>query len=153
MVWPKTSTRPPLSPEIPVDLAGMYEKAALVLADSAEASAAMSRRCLQHLIRSKAGIKRPKLSQEIVGLVSTGALPSHLSEQLDAVRTIGNLAAHPEKDDVSGAVVEVEEHEAEWNLDVLDGLFDFYFILPAQTAARKAALNAKLVALGKAPLK
>lgn len=151
-VWPKGSTRPPLASEIPADLTEMYKKAALVLADSPEASAALSRRCLQHLIRSKAGITRAKLSREIEDLVAAGILPSHLSEQLNAVRTIGNFAAHPEKDEISGAIVEVEDHEAEWNLDVLDGLFDFYFVLPAKTAARKAALNAKLVAVGKAPL-
>jgi hypothetical protein len=35
--------------------------------------------------------------------------------------------------------VAVEPGEAEWNLDVLDGLFDFYFIQPVILQQRKAA--------------
>ena len=47
----------------------------------------------------------------------------------------------------------VEPGEAEWTLDVLDGLFDFYYVQPAVLAARKAALNAKLASAGKPPTK
>lgn len=38
-------------------------------------------------------------------------------------------------------------------LDVLDGLFDFYFVQPAAIQKKNAALNAKLTAHGKAPMK
>jgi hypothetical protein len=44
--------------------------------------------------------------------------------------------------------VEVETGEAEWNLDVLESLFDFYFVAPAPGAAGKAALNKKLADAG-----
>jgi hypothetical protein len=37
-------------------------------------------------------------------------------------------------------------------LDIVERLFDFYFVGPALTASRKAAINAKLVAVGKKPL-
>ena len=33
----------------------------------------------------------------------------------------------------------VEPAEAELNLEVLEGLFDFYYVLPTKTSARKAA--------------
>jgi len=41
------------------------------LPDSAKASAALSRRCLQSIIRDKAAIKRPNLSKEIDDLLAS----------------------------------------------------------------------------------
>jgi hypothetical protein len=54
------------------------------------------------------------------------------------------MAAHPNKSTATGDYLEVEPGEAEWGLDILDGLFDFYFVQPAKTAARKAAFDARL---------
>ena len=54
---------------------------------------------------------------------------------------------------MTGQIVDVEDEEAEWNLEVLDGLFDFYFIQPAATQKKKAGLNTKLTAHGKPLMK
>jgi hypothetical protein len=62
------------------------------------------------------------------------------------------FGAHPIKSTSTGEIVEVEPGEAQWNLDVLDSLFDFYFVAPSKTQARKAALNIKLVEVGKTPI-
>lgn len=43
--------------------------------------------------------------------------------------------------------------EAEWLLDVLEALFDFYFVQPATLRAKKDALNKKLKEAGKPPIK
>jgi hypothetical protein len=43
----------------------------------------------------------------------------------------------------TGAIVDVEPGEAEWTLDVVESLFDFYFVRPAKLAARKAEINKK----------
>ena len=66
---------------------------------------------------------------------------------------IGNFAAHPLKSTTTGSIVDVEPGEAEWNLDVLESLFDFYFVQPAISAKRKAELNKKLKEAGKPKLK
>ena len=79
-------------------------------------------------------------------------MPSNISEGLDAVRVIGNFAAHPIKSKSSGEIIEVESGEAEWNLDVLEALFDFYFVQPEILRLKKEALNKKLVEAGKVPL-
>jgi hypothetical protein len=65
------------------------------LHDSPKASAALSRRCLQHIIREKAKITRKDLAQEIQALIDSATLPSYLAESVDAVRNLGNFAAHP----------------------------------------------------------
>jgi hypothetical protein len=80
-------------------------------------------------------------------------LPTHLVEIIDAVRNIGNFAAHPIKSKHTGEILPVEPEEAEWNLDVIEALFDFYYIQPALTAKKRAALDAKLKEAGKPAMK
>ena len=80
-------------------------------------------------------------------------MPSWLAENLDAVRVVGNFAAHPVKSTHTGDVVEVEPGEAEFLLEVIEGLFDFYFVLPKRAEKQRAALNEKLQGAGKPDLK
>jgi hypothetical protein len=150
---PKGYSRPPLSPHVPGKYAEDYNEASLVLNDSPKASAALTRRCLQNILRDVAKVKPSDLFSEIEEVISQGKLPSHVGDSLDAVRNIGNFAAHPIKSKSTGEIVQVESGEAEWNLDTLDALFDFYFVSPAATAARKALLNKKLKDAGKPLLK
>jgi hypothetical protein len=107
---------------------------------SAQASAALSRRCLQHLLRTYGGATKKDLADQIQEVIASNHLPSSLSSQLDAVRNIGNFAAHPQKSTSSGEILSVEPQEAEWNLDVLEELFDHYFVKPAKAKARKDEL-------------
>ncbi|PKO86912.1 MAG: hypothetical protein CVU18_12780 [Betaproteobacteria bacterium HGW-Betaproteobacteria-12] len=151
--YPAASTRPGPPQEVPAEFADDYREAAAVLPVSPKASAALSRRCLQHVLREKAGVKRADLAKEIDEVLGANTLPSHLAQAIDAIRNIGNFAAHPVKSSASGTVVPVELGEAEWTLDVLDGLFDFYFVQPTLLQQRRAALNAKLAAAGKPPVK
>lgn len=150
---PKVSGRTPVPPEVPSTFSGDYNEACLVLADSPKASAALSRRCLQHILRDKANVKHQNLDREIQEVLDRNLVPPHIAENLDAIRTTGNFAAHPIKSTSSGEIVEVEPHEAEWNLEVLEELFDFFFVGPARTKARKDAHNKKLADAGKPPLK
>ncbi len=68
------------------------------------------------------------------------------------MRNIGNFAAHPTKSDSSGEIVDVEPGEADWLLETLEGLFDFYFVQPKLLEAKRAALNQKLEDAGKPPM-
>lgn len=153
LVRPRACNRPPLSAEVPACFAEVYKEACLVLDLSPKASAALSRRCLQHLLREKAAVKPGNLSGEIQQVLDSHSLPSYLADSLDAVRNIGNSAAHPMKGEHTGEILDVEPQEAEWNLDILEGLFDFYFTQPALMERKKDALNKKLDEAGKPPLK
>lgn len=152
LVHPKSAGRPSAPPEVPPEIAEDFNEACVVLADSPKASAALSRRCLQGLLRGH-GFDQHDLAKAIDAILATKQLPSWLASSLDAVRNIGNFAAHPMKDTNSGAILPVEPHEAEWNVDVLDGLFDFFYVSPAREQAKIAALNAKLALAGKPPIK
>ena len=148
-VWPKGTARPATPSEVPPTIAEDYKEACLVLTDSPKASAALSRRCLQNVLREAAAVKYSDLANEIDEVIASNKLPSTIATNLDAVRTIGNFAAHPIKSQVTGQIVDVEPGEAEWNLEVLESLFDFYYVLPARDKARRDALNKKLTAAGK----
>ncbi len=152
LIYPKGNTRTCAPPEVPSDLQEDFNEAVAVLNDSPKASAALSRRCLQGLLRAQ-NFTQHDLAKAIDALLASNALPKSLAMNVDAVRNIGNFAAHPMKDTNSGEILPVEPHEAEWNLEVLEGLFDFYYVQPAKDEARIAALNAKLVAAGKPQVK
>ena len=53
----------------------------------------------------------------------------------------------------SGEIAEVEEGEAEWLLSILETLFDYYYVAPAQAFALRKSLNLKLKDLNKPTLK
>jgi len=152
MIYPRGSGRPVAPPDVPKHIAADYNEACLVLSDSPKASAALGRRCLQNLLRERNVSSNDNLSRAIDDALASG-LPSHIAENLDSIRNVGNFAAHPQKSVHSGEILDVEPNEAEWNLDVLDMLFDFYYVQPARSAARRAALNEKLAEAGKKPMK
>jgi Domain of unknown function (DUF4145) len=152
-LYPHGISREPLDASVPPEFAGDYIEACNVLDISPKASAALSRRCLQHILRDCAKVKAQNLDQEIQQAVEGNLVPSYIADSLDAVRNIGNFAAHPMKSTSSGEVLDVEPGEAEWNLDTVEQLFDFYFVGPAKKAAQKIALNKKLKDAGKPPLK
>ncbi len=152
LIRPKNANRPiPL--EVPTEFTEDYKEACIVLPESPKASAALSRRCLQHLLREVAGVKKGELADEIQQVLDSGKLPSHISDAVDAVRITGNFAAHPIKSKSTGEIVNVEPGEAEWNLEVLESLFDFYFVQPAILKKKKEALNQKLRDAGKPEMK
>jgi hypothetical protein len=153
LVHPKVASRAGLSPSVPLQFAADYSEACLVVADSPKASAALSRRCVQHLLREQAKVKQGNLSEEIQEVLDAKALPVYLAEAIDGIRNIGNFAAHPMKSKQTGEIVEVEPGEADWLLDTLEGLFNFYFVQPDLLRKRQEALNEKLKQVGKPPMK
>jgi len=153
LAYPKNPSRPPCPAVVPPSFADDYREACLVLSDSPKASAALSRRCLQNLLREVAKVKPGNLADEIQQVINSGALPSFLVESIDAIRNIGNFAAHPMKSRSSGEIVPVGPGEADWNIDVLESLFDFYFVQPEVIRKKREALNNKLQDAGKPPMK
>lgn len=153
LVLPKGTARSPCPAQVPADIAEDYNEACLVISSSPKASAALSRRALQHLLRDAAGVKPGNLADEIQQVLDSGKLPSHIAQSIDAIRNIGNFSAHPVKSKQTGEIVAVEPHEAEWNPDVLESLFDFYYVQPDLIKQKRDALNKKLAEIGKPLLK
>jgi len=148
MAYPRSRSRP-IAKEVLDPYRQDFSEASKVLADSAKASAALSRRCLQAILRDRLGARKKDLNDQIEEVIVSGKLPSHIAEGLHAVRNIGNFGAHALKSTATGTIVDVEPGEAEWNLEVIEMLFDFCFVQPALAAKRKAELNEKLKQIGK----
>ncbi len=142
-VHPKSSNRPPIPSEVPEEYAADYREACLVIADSPKASAALSRRCLQHLLRDKMQISGNTLNQEIEKAIEQANLPSSVTDLLHPLRELGNTAAHPINHLTTGEILDIEPWEAEFCLEVIEGLYDFLFVAPARTAERLKRLDQK----------
>jgi hypothetical protein len=156
MVYPIGASRGPLSPEVPSEIANDYVEACNVLSMSAKASAALSRRCLQNILHAF-GYKARDLAKEIDLLLDEPdpkkATPQRLRDTIDSIRNFGNFGAHPINDKTALQIIEVDDHEAEWCLNILEECFEHFYVGPAAARARKAALDKKLAAAGKPPSK
>ncbi len=152
IIYPSTAKRS-VEAEVPKEYRDAFNEANSVLPISPKASAALSRRLLQQILQGKYGIRKRDLNQEIDEFIQLPNIPSEISGAIDAIRNVGNFAAHPMKYTNSGEIVEGEKGEAEWLLDVLEQLFDCAFTQPAKAQKRKDELNKKLVSLGKGPMK
>ncbi|MFL6760091.1 DUF4145 domain-containing protein [Sphingomonas sp.] len=153
---PRAGKFPPAPPHVPTVIASDYREANEVLPVSAKASAALSRRCLQAVL-SAAGYSSRNLADQVQNAIeeesAAKALPPSLRDSLDAIRNFGNFSAHPITDQTTLQIIDVEEGEAEWCLELLVDLFDHYYVKPALAAERRAALAEKLSAAGKPPMK
>lgn len=152
VVFPTPTKVPVVSPEVPPEYANDFREAHSVLHLSPKSSAALSRRVLQKLLHNHFQIRKRELVEEIKELLGKNLLPTHLAENLDAIRNVGNFAAHPTKDTNTTAIIAVEPGEAEWTLELIDQLFDFCFVQPAKAKKSRDSLNAKLAAAGKKPM-
>lgn len=142
-IYPSVASYSP-NDGIPKKYIDDFQEARLVLPISPKVSAALTRRILQFILRDEYKIKARNLSSEIEKFITLPGIPSHISDAVDAVRVIGNLAAHPTKDNNTGEIVEVEKNEAEWLIEVIDALFDFTFIQPEKLKKRQQELKLKL---------
>lgn len=148
MVWPRSVGRAQISQHVPAAIAQDYSESCQVLAISPKASAALSRRCLQAILNDK-GYTGRDLAKQIDSLLANPQTPSALRDTVDAVRNFGNFSAHPITEQTTLQVIDVDPNEAEWCLDIIEEMFDYFYARPAAVAERKAQLNAKLASGGK----
>ena len=158
MVYPIGASRGPISAEVPSEIADDYVDACNVLPISAKASAALSRRCFQHILHSEGyKVGSGDLGKEIDLLLNevdpNKAIPLRLRTTIDLIRNFGNFSAHPIDDKTTLQIIDIEPHEAESCLDILEECFEHFYVGPAAAKARKLALDAKLAAAKKPPSK
>lgn len=151
IIYPQAGIRPPAPLDVSPEIAEDFNEASTVFTDSPKASAALSRRCLQSVL-CHLGFDQKNLADAIKAALDANIFPLSLAENLDAIRSIGNFAAHPVKGANAAAIASVEPEEAEWNLDVLEELLDVVYVQPAKSKVRREKLNEKLAAHGKPPI-
>lgn len=120
---PKGNAKP-FPDYIPENLRQDYQEACLILDDSPKASATLSRRCLQGIIRQYYGITKETLNLEIFELEEE--LAPNLWEAVDSIRKVGNIGAHSEKD--VSKIVDVKPEAASALIKLIELLFEETYI-------------------------
>jgi hypothetical protein len=143
-VWPQSFCRPRLSADVPADYADEYQTAARVLCHSEEASAAISRRLLHRVLSVKTGAGHGSLSDQIRQAVISSDLPPYLKQALQTLTRVAKLDPGSPKSERPEGLTPVEPGEADWLLDVLEAMFDLYFVEPAKMGRRQASLEQKI---------
>lgn len=141
---PKTTPREPIPKDVEEIYVRDYNEAVNLLPISPKASAAISRRVLQHYIEKKHQIKRSDLKQEIAELKKLKKYPSDLLELFDQIRHYGVFATHAKTDQISGEIIEVDEGEADSLLDILEELFEYDYTRKSRLKDRDKKLQDKL---------
>ena len=111
---------------IPESIRNDYNEACAILSLSPKASATLARRCLQGMIRDFWGIKKDTLFDEINELKNQGKINSSTMDSINAVRQIGNIGAHMEKD--VNLIIAIDENEAAILIKLLEDLFQDWYI-------------------------
>lgn len=118
------SNAKPFPPYIPAPIREDYEEACSIKDLSPKAAATLSRRCLQGIIRDYWGISKARLIDEINEL--KGKVDQSTWDAIDAVRNIGNIGAHMERD--INLVVDVEPEEAQLLIGLIEILLKDWYI-------------------------
>lgn len=120
---PQSSAKP--QPDyIPKQIIQDYTEACLIRELSPKSSATLARRCLQGMIRDYHGIKKDKLFDAINELKAV--VPSGEWEAIDALRSIGNIGAHMEKD--VDLIIDIDTDEAKKLIGFIEYLFKQWYV-------------------------
>lgn len=110
---------------IPQAIRDDYEEACKIVELSPKASATLSRRCLQGMIRDFWGITPKKnLAQEIDAI--TQQVAPQIKEVLHSVRQLGNIGAHMEQD--VNLIVDIDANEATQLIKLIELLMKNWYI-------------------------
>jgi Domain of unknown function (DUF4145) len=134
---------------VPKAILDDYNEACLIRDLSPKASATLSRRCLQGMIRDFWGIQKNRLIDEINEL--KGRVDSVTWDAIDAVRKVGNIGAHMEKD--INVIVDVDPDEAASLIGLVELLIRDWYVTREERKQRLAEIieigKTKTVAKGK----
>ena len=122
-ICPRSSAR--LYPDyVPISIRNDYEEACAIVDLSPKASATLARRCLQGMIHDFWGIVEKNLNAEITALKDK--VPASQWGAIDALRKVGNIGAHMEKD--IDLIIDVEPGEAKSLIKLIELLIDKWYI-------------------------
>ena len=121
---------------VPEPIRQDYREAALILRRSPKASATLARRCLQGMIRDFWKVSKNRLKDEIDEI--RNQLDPTTADAIDAVRTIGNIGAHMEKD--INVITDVDPNEAQLLLRLIETLIKDWYVTRQLRAERMAKL-------------
>lgn len=124
---------------VPLTIRQDYEEACKIKELSPKSSATLARRALQGMIRNFWGISGKSLYDEINQIKDK--VDSDTFDAIDAVRKIGNIGAHMEKD--VNVIIDIEPSEAELLINLIEELIEDWYIAREQRRVRNEKLQQK----------
>jgi hypothetical protein len=132
---------------IPAVLINDYVEACRIRDLSPKASATLARRCLQGMIRDFCGVAKGRLIDEIKELrkqldehTAARGVTHESIDAIDAVRSVGNIGAHMEKD--VDLIVDIDPGEAQMLIELIEMLFEEWYSERDKRARRLAEITA-----------
>lgn len=122
---------------IPQPILSDYREACEIRDASPRASATLSRRCLQGMIRDFWGISKRRLVDEIEAIKDEVDIETW--QAIDAVREIGNIGAHMDAD--INVIVDVDPNEAQLLIELVETLLNDWYVTKHQRQERMAAVK------------
>ena len=154
-VYPTSRRGKRFGHEVPDDFKNDYLEACEVLLVSPRSSATLSRRILEAVLREQ-GYPQSRISEQIDAVRNESdpdkKLPTVLLRIIDAVRQFGNFSAHEKKSLRTLQIIDVEPGEAELCVEIVEGLFEHYYVRPGIETEKLEKVNEKLRQLGRDPL-
>lgn len=127
---------------IPQVILDDYKESCLIRQLSPKASATLSRRCLQGIIRDFWQVKPGRLVDEIEAIKDK--VDSMTWGAITAVRQLGNIGAHMEKD--INVIVDVDPDEAEHLIGLVETLLREWYVAREERRVRMEAVMAAAAA-------
>lgn len=131
---------------IPKAIRDDYTEACLIVDLSPKASATLARRCLQGIIRDFWKVKGGNLAEEIKQIKDK--IDSLTWGAIKAVRKVGNIGAHMEKD--INLIIDVEPKEAELLIGLIETLVKDWYIARKEKEERLKEIKKLAVAKNEA---
>ena len=127
----------PFPDYVPAGIRQDYAEACSILDASPKSAATLARRCLQGMIRDFWNVTKANLAQEIAAIESE--VNADTLEAIDAVRKIGNIGAHMEKE--VDHVIDIEPGEAEKLIWLVEFLVRDWYAARAERQKRLAEIK------------
>ena len=126
-IWIQPRSNARLYPDyVPEYIQQDYKEAFLIVELSPRASAVLSRRCIQSIIRDCWNCKESNLSKAIQSI--SNKIDEQTLQVLNAIRQIGNAGAHPDKD--TEVIVDISSEDATKLLKSIEFLIEECYITP-----------------------
>lgn len=128
---------------VPQAIRDDYVEACSIVELSPKAAATLARRAVQGIVRGFWQISKNTLNQELLELANHigASITQETWDSIDAIRSVGNIGAHMERD--INIIVDVDPEEAELLIELVETLIEDTYVASHDRQQR----HAKLVAL------
>ncbi len=127
---------------VPLSIRNDYEEACSIVDLSPKAAATLARRAVQGIIRGYWKISKATLNQELLELANHigTTITQETWDSVDAIRKVGNIGAHMEKD--IDIIVNVDPGEADLLIELVETLIEDTYIASHERRQRHERLMA-----------